>query len=190
MPEVNLDMDVLALLRLEARKDGDDLSACIRRLILNTRTKKAGKRMTVGDLRIPGKLTPETLASDYPTAILRFMCALGWLHQKHGADFAMVQHYTGRGRTYFAKNAQIILDGGNSTKPQRIPESDFWVCTNLSNKVKGQILEGVMTILGYAASDRKPWVEAVEGEELGGSPPSYDLAEADDEDDDGDVIQI
>ena len=158
-------MDALARLRLEARKDGDDLSACIRRLIDKAQSKKGNKRMTVDQISIPVQLTPESLATSYSTAILRFMCALGWLSKKHGTEFSMVQHYTGRGRIYFAKNSQAILDGGNSTKPQRIPESDFWVCTNLSNKMKGQILDGVMTILDYPPQERRAWSSAVEGEE-------------------------
>lgn len=176
-------MDVLALLRLEARKDGDDLSACVRRLISNAHAKKGSKRMTIEDIRIPDHLTPEKLISAYSTAILRFMCALAWLHKKHGSDFAMVQHYTGRGRTYFAKNPQVILDGGSSTGPKRIPGSEFWVCTNLSNKIKGQILDGVMTILGYSSQDRKPWISAVEGEDHVESPfETYSETEPDDDD--------
>ena len=187
MPQVELDMDALALLRLEARKDGDDLSACIRRLVQGANGKKGSKRMKIEDIRITDRLTPESLVSMYPTAILRFMCVLGWLNRKHGADFAMVEHCTGRGRTYFARNPQVILDGGSSTAPKRIPESDYWVCTNLSNKVKGQILDGAMTILGYTAQERRPWINAVEGEDDGST--SFDSSgDADsDEDDDGEI---
>lgn len=181
-------MDALALLRLEARKDGDDLSACVRRLISNAHGKKGSKRITLDQVRIPERLTPESLAISYPTAILRFMCALGWLSKKHGAEFAMVQHYTGRGRTYFARNPQTILDGGSSTAPKRIPESEFWVCTNLSNKIKGQILEGVMTILGYPPHERRAWAGAVEGEESGES--DYEREDQEDDSDDQDDIRI
>ena len=179
-------MDALALLRLEARKDGDDLSACVLRLISSAHAKKGGKRITLDQVRIPERLTPESLATSYSTAILRFMCALGWLSKKHGADFAMVQHYTGRGRTYFARNPQSIMDGGSSTNPKRIPESDFWVCTNLSNKMKSQILDGVMTILGYPPQERREWASAVEGEESGNG----ELERGDQEDepeDEGDI---
>ncbi len=184
MPQVELEMDVLARLRLEARKDGDDLSACLRRLIDNAQSKKGSKRMTLDQIRIPERLKPESLALSYPSAILRFMCALGWLNKKHGAEFSMVQHYTGRGRIYFAKSPQAILDGGNSTKPQRIPESDFWVCTNLSNKMKGQILEGVMTILGYPPNERRAWSSAIEGEESDEGEHSREDHQDDPDDDD------
>lgn len=179
MPQIELDMDALAQLRLEARKDGDDLSACVRRLIMSAHGKKGSKRITLDQVRVPDHLTPDGLATKYPTAILRFMCALGWMARKHGANFAMVQHYTGRGRTYFAKNPQIILDGGSSTAPKRIPESDFWVCANLSNKIKGQILDGVMTILGYPAKERRAWVAAVEGEGCGESDYETDDGDSD-----------
>jgi len=188
MPQVELEMDALALLRLEARKDGDDLSVCVRRLISSVHAKKGIKRITLDQVRIPERLTPESIATSYPTAILRFMCALGWLSKKHGAEFAMVQHYTGRGRTYFAKNAQSIMDGGSSTNPKRIPESEFWVCTNLSNKMKGQILDGVMTILGYPPQDRRAWASAVEGEESGDS--DYEREDQDDDSDDQGDIRI
>ncbi len=163
MPQIDLDMDAVALLRLEARKDGDDLSACLRRLISDAHRKKPGKRITVDQIRIPENLTPQVLAASYTKAILRFMYLLGWLSKKHGGDFAMVQHYTGRGRVYFARDQQAILKSGSSTKPQRIPESDFWVCTNLSNQVKGQIVDGVLTILGYPPKERGAWVESAVG---------------------------
>lgn len=188
MPQVELDMDVVALLRLEARKDGDDLSECVRRLISNAHGKKASKRIALEDVRIPERLAPESLANSYPSAILRFMCALGWLSKKHGAEFAMVQHYTGRGRTYFARDPQTILDGGSSTNPKRIPESEFWVCTNLSNKMKSQILDGVMTILGYPPQERQAWACAVEGEEFVDSSP--DSRDQEDDSDDHDDIRI
>lgn len=188
MPQVELEMDALARLRLEARKDGDDLSACVRRLIDKAHSKKGSKRMTLDQLRIPEQLTPESLATRYSTAILRFMCALGWLAKKHGAEFSMVQHYTGRGRIYFAKNSQAISDGGSSTKPQRIPESDFWVCTNLSNKMKSQIIEGVMTILDYPPVERRAWSSAVEGEQVDES--EYTPEDPIDHSDGGDDIRI
>jgi hypothetical protein len=127
MPQLDLESDALALLRLEARKDAGDLSACIRRLIEEAHRKKPGKRITVDQLRIPVHLTPEALAAIYPTAILRFMYLLGWLSKTHKSDFAMVQHYTGRGRVYFAKNPEVILESGSSTMPQRIPGHDIVV---------------------------------------------------------------
>ena len=188
MPQIDLEMDALAMLRLEARKDGDDLSACVRRLISDVHRKKPGKRVTVDQLKIPDHLTPQALAASYPKAILRFMFLLGWLSKKHGADFAMVQHYTGRGRIYFARNQQIILDAGNSTKPQRIPESDFWVCTNLSNQVKGQIIDGVMAILGYPPQERRTWVGAIEREDL--AEDDFDLGNPDEDFDDHDDLKI
>lgn len=188
MPQIELELDALALLRLEARKDGDDLSACVRRLILNAHGKKGSKRITIEQIRVPGHLTPESLATSYSTAILRFMCVLGWLCKKHGADFAMVQHYTGRGRTYFAKNPQAILDGGNSTNPKRIPDSEFWVCTNLSNKIKGQILDGVMTILGYATLERRAWCNAVEGDDS--TEENFDRGCVEEDPDDPDDLRI
>jgi hypothetical protein len=88
-----------------------------------------------------------------------------WLSKKHGADFSMVQHCKGRGRIYFALNPQSILETGNSTNPKRIPGSDFWVCTTLSNKLKGQIIDGVLVILGYPPQERRAWASAVEAED-------------------------
>jgi len=180
-------MDALALLRLEARKDGDDLSACVRRLISEAHRKKPGK-LTVDQLKIPDHLTPQALAVSYPKAILRFMFLLGWLSKKHGGAFAMVEHYTGRGRIYFARNQQIILDAGNSTKPQRIPESDFWVCTNLSNQVKGQIIDGVMAILGYPPQERRTWANAVEGDDS--ADGDFGRRSTDEDDDDPNDMRI
>jgi len=188
MPQIDLEMDALAMLRLEARKDGDNLSACVLRLISDAHRKKGGKRITLDQVQIPEQLTPESLATSYSTAILRFMCALGWLSKNHGADFAMVQHYTGRGRTYFARNPQTIMDTGNSTNPKRIPGSEFWVCTNLSNKIKAQILDGVMAIFGYPIHERRAWAKAVEGDDS--AEEDFDRGNADEDAEDPDDMRI
>lgn len=186
MPLIELETDALARLRLEARKDDGDVSACIRRLIEEANRKKQGKRITLDQLRIPERLTPEVLAASYPTAILRFMYLLGWLSKTHKGDFAMVQHYTGRGRVYFAKNAEVILESGSSTMPQRIPESEFWVVTNLSNQIKGQILDGVLTILGYSTKEIRAWVAAA----VAGNSSDEDYSPDSEDDDDSDDLRI
>lgn len=181
MPQIEIESDALAQLRLEARKDNGDVSACILRLIQHYNVKKSRKRGTID--HIPDELTPESLKELYPTAILRFMCLLGWLAKKHGADFAMVQHYKGRGgRVYIAKSPNPILESGNSTNPKQIPESEYWACTNLANKLKGQIVDGVMTILDYPGHERRAWVAAVETDDSAGGQSS--CAEVSEDDDD------
>ena len=182
MPQIEIEPDVLAQLRLEARKDNGDVSACIRRLIEHANAKKTRKRGTID--HIPDELSPDALKEQYPTAILRFMCLLGWLAKKHGSDFSMAQHYKGRGgRVYIAKSPNPILESGNSTNPKQIPESEYWVCTNLSNKLKGQIMDGVMTILDYPGHERREWVAAVETDHSGGIDSSWvEETEYDDDD--------
>ena len=181
MPQIELDLDALAQLRLEARKDNGDVSACIRRLILHANAKKTRKRGSID--QIPDELSPESLKEQYPTAILRFMCLLGWLAKKHGSDFAMAQHYKGRGgRVYIAKSPNPILESGNSTNPKQIPESEYWACTNLSNKLKGQIVDGVMTILDYPGHERRAWVAAVEAEDSEGGESNWVDVSVDDDD--------
>lgn len=181
MAQIEIEPDVLALLRLEARKENGDLSACLRRLIQHANAKKGPKRRSLD--HIPDELSPESLKEQYPTAILRFMCLLGWLAKKHGSDFSMAQHYRGRGgRVYIAKSPNPILESGNSTNPKQIPESEFWACTNLSNKLKGQIVDGVMTILGYPGHVRRSWVTAVEADDSEGSESSWVEDSSDDDD--------
>lgn len=181
MPEIELDRDALAQLRLEARKDNDNLSACVRRLIQHANAKTTRKRGSLGP--IPDELNPGSLIEKYPTAILRFMCLLGWLAKKHGSDFAMAQHYKGRGgRVYIAKSPHPILESGNSTNPKQIPESEYWACTNLSNELKGNIVDGVMTILNYPGQERRAWVAAVESKDSDGSDSKWVEENVDDAD--------
>jgi negative modulator of initiation of replication len=119
---------------------------------------------------------------EYSSAILRFMCLLGWLAKKHGADFEMALYYRGRGsRVLIARSPTPILESGNSTFPKQIPESSYWVCTNLSNKSKAQVVDGVMTILNYPAPERRKWMSAIDAEDSERSEVAW---ETDDEDDD------
>jgi len=175
MKTIEIESDVLALLRLEARKDSGDLSACIRRLLSKksgNRTKGRG-RMRAQDVEVPEHLTPEILEGLYSKSIYRFICLLGWLARRFEEDFRLIENIRGRNRIYFSTDPRAILASGNSTAPVPIPESGYWVCSNMSNDVKRKIMDEVLVLLGVEQDERSRWIKAmlgVEKETLGDFP--------------------
>ncbi|MCX5654927.1 MAG: AIPR family protein [Planctomycetota bacterium] len=84
-------------------------------------------------------------------ATVRFLFVLGWAYRKHSGQFDLVRDkIRGAQRIYFARSADEIERSGISTSPKQIPGTPYWVCTNLPNAMKNEILAGVLhKVLGY-----------------------------------------
>jgi negative modulator of initiation of replication len=87
-------------------------------------------------------------------SVNRFLFLLSWLHKRHTTDFKNVLRIRGRVRLYFSESAKALEEHGNSTFPQRIPDSPYWVVTNNDTPKKGRMLSDVMRILGYSRYDQ------------------------------------
>jgi negative modulator of initiation of replication len=83
----------------------------------------------------------------------KFLVVLGWLHQRHGADFHKVESIKGRGRLYFAKDRATLERSGRSVNPKPIPKSAYWVITTTPTNLKQEILHNVMKALGFPATE-------------------------------------
>jgi len=83
----------------------------------------------------------------------RFLHILAALNRVHPETFARVTEIRGKGRLYFAKNADDLEASGTSTKPKQISESQFWVITNTNTTRKKMMLTDVASELGYTQED-------------------------------------
>jgi negative modulator of initiation of replication len=91
----------------------------------------------------------------------RFLVVLSWLHDRHTKDFVRVENIQGRGRLYFARDAETLNSSGRSVNPKQIPGTSYWVITTTPTDLKQEILERVMKLLGYGLADIRAATEAI-----------------------------
>ncbi len=112
-------------------------------------SKDAGKEEQVDTVKAMRSLLISDEFADLKKAIDRFMLVLSALHKLDPEGFAQATNVKGRKRVYFADNEQTLLANGNTTKPKAIPETPFWVITNNNTSRKRQMVEQVMTHMGF-----------------------------------------
>jgi negative regulator of replication initiation len=94
--------------------------------------------------------SPEYLMGD---AKGRYFAVLEFLYHQQKDKFSVLEQY-GRGkRIIFARDAKTIEESGNSTFPQRIPNTPYYAVTNLPNSRKRKILEGALGIFHYPSAE-------------------------------------
>ncbi|MGI2170935.1 replication initiation negative regulator SeqA [Shewanella sp. MF05960] len=90
----------------------------------------------------------EHLLSQQKGAVGRFMWLLGNLQAATGSDFTKVLDIQGKGRLYFARSKQALLESSPSSNPKEIGASGFWVTTNNNTAKKQAIFIEVLEHLG------------------------------------------
>lgn len=85
------------------------------------------------------------------SAVARFMLILSALYQDQTEAFQQAADIKGRKRVYFSRDAQTLLNAGNTTKPRQIEQTPYWVITNTNTGRKRLILEQLMLAMGYSA---------------------------------------
>ncbi|GGQ06821.1 replication initiation negative regulator SeqA [Shewanella litoralis] len=90
----------------------------------------------------------EHLLAQQKGAVGRFMWLLGNLKAATGNDFNKVLDIQGKGRLYFARSKQALLDSSQSSNPKEIGASGFWVTTNNNTAKKQNIFIEVLEHLG------------------------------------------
>lgn len=81
----------------------------------------------------------------------RFLLILSALHTAHTDSFSKVMEIKGKGRLYFAKDKETLLQSGSSTNPKPIPKSSYWVVTNNNTAKKSSMIELAAEKLGYSS---------------------------------------
>ncbi len=82
-------------------------------------------------------------------AIGRFMMILSSLYRIDSKGFTEAAAIKGRTRVYFADQEETLLASGKTTKPKAIPETPFWVITNTNTDRKRQMVDQLMTKMGF-----------------------------------------
>ncbi|GLO60263.1 negative modulator of initiation of replication [Vibrio sp. MACH09] len=114
-------------------------------------SKDAGNEEKVDGIKVMRSLliSDEFAASN--KAIDRFMLVLSSLYQIDKPSFAEATQVKGRTRVYFADNENVLLASGKTTKPRAIPATPFWVITNNNTNRKRQMVDQLMTRMGFQA---------------------------------------
>ncbi|MCL1142578.1 replication initiation negative regulator SeqA [Shewanella gaetbuli] len=90
----------------------------------------------------------EHLLEQQKGAVGRFMFLLNALAIRSNSQFENVLNIQGKGRLYFARSKQALLDSSQSSNPKQIGDSNYWVSTNNNTAKKRTILKEVLLQLG------------------------------------------
>ncbi|WP_375753153.1 replication initiation negative regulator SeqA [Vibrio sp. HN007] len=112
-------------------------------------SKDAGKESSIDGVKEMRSLLISDEFAGSKKAIDRFMQVLSALYRIDNASFAEATQVKGRTRVYFADNEDTLLESGKTTKPRAIPSTPFWVITNNNTNRKRQMVEQLMTRMGF-----------------------------------------
>jgi negative regulator of replication initiation len=147
MKTIQIDDEVYgALLRL-VRDFGDTPNSVLRRILV---TGAAVTKKPDDSPALPIQSLLESAEFRYAKgAVGRFLTILSWLYKQHSAKFGLVEGIRGRGRLYFAKSERELEAAGRSVNAKQIPGSPYWVITTTPTILKQEMLEAVMSALGF-----------------------------------------
>jgi negative regulator of replication initiation len=83
----------------------------------------------------------------------RYFAVLEFFYRHHRNEFSLLENYRRGKRVNFARSAKTIEESGSSTFPEQIPNTPYYVLTNLSNPRKRQILEDILKMFKYSSSE-------------------------------------
>ena len=106
-------------------------------------------------------MVSQHLLSQQKGAVGRFMYLLSSLESTAGSDFDKVLNVQGKGRLYFARSKQALLNSSKSSNPKEIASSGFWVTTNNNTAKKQTILTEVLEHLGCDSERAKSIAEHI-----------------------------
>jgi negative modulator of initiation of replication len=82
----------------------------------------------------------------------RYLALLGFLYRQDPKGFDSVLELSGRHRKYFGRSRGEIASSGKSLHPRQIPDAPFWVMTNADTAQKQELIQRVLTVLGFERS--------------------------------------
>lgn len=145
MRTIEVSDDVYKKLLSSAEQIGEDADSILRR-ILNGEVRSGNSDIILSVITSSGYKSMSTVTA-------RFLYLLSKLYFADTGSFEAVAEVSGRSRVYFSKFKKEIEVTGNSTDPQRIPDSPWYVVTNTSNDMKRHIMTRVLNILGFSKED-------------------------------------
>ncbi|WP_104399432.1 replication initiation negative regulator SeqA [Vibrio penaeicida] len=165
MKTIEVDEDLYRYIASQTQHIGESASDILRRLLMADKakavetpapavngivvSKDAGKDSAVDGVKVLRSLLISDEFAGKDKAIDRFMLVLSTLHGIHNHNFAEATQVKGRTRVYFANNEDTLLASGKTTKPRQIPNTPFWVITNNNTNRKRQMVDQLMTRMGF-----------------------------------------
>ncbi len=168
MKTIDVDEDLYRYIASQTQHIGESASDILRRLLMADQektaktiethvpaingvvvSKDAGKNIALDGVKVLRTLLISDEFASKDKAIDRFMLVLSTLHSTHNNNFAEATQVKGRTRVYFADNEDTLLASGKTTKPRQIPNTPFWVITNNNTNRKRQMVEQLMTRMGF-----------------------------------------
>lgn len=167
MKTIEVDEELYRYIASQTQHIGEGASDILRRLLIGdqqgsqnvvtkkitgSETQKASVAVEVVDkVKTMRSLLISDEFANKDKAIDRFMLILSSLYHIENESFSEAAKVKGRTRVYFADNEQTLLASGKTTKPRSIPDTPFWVITNNNTNRKRQMVQQLMTQMGFQA---------------------------------------
>jgi negative regulator of replication initiation len=162
MKTIQLEDDVFAALESNVRGFNDSPNDVIKRLLgefgesNNSVPKKPNP--TIAPSSASQKVSAIVQLVQSPKYLMgdakdRYFAVLEFFYRHHRNEFSLLENYRRGRRINFARSAKTIEESGSSTFPEQIPNTPYYVLTNLSNPRKRQILEDILKMFKYPISE-------------------------------------
>ncbi|MGO2321321.1 replication initiation negative regulator SeqA [Vibrio casei] len=165
MKTIEVDEELYRYIASQTQHIGESASDILRRLLIGeqqgsqangTVTKpvavdslESAKQEKQDGVKVMRSLLISDEFAEKDKAIDRFMLILSSLYHVEASSFAEAAKVKGRTRVYFADNEETLLASGKTTKPRSIPNTPFWVITNNNTNRKRQMVQQLMTQMGF-----------------------------------------
>lgn len=166
MKQIEIDDDLYHFLASKTEHIGESASSILRRLLAAelsaTVATSCSPTLISEKIAVPTKQSKATslfnlLNSDKFNSekkqVSRFILILSNLYQSNQSLFTeSALRLKGTKRVYLAQNKDELLKSGNATKPKLIPDSPFWVVSNINLNRKILILDAMMKEMNIESS--------------------------------------
>lgn len=143
--------DILRRLLIGDQQGSQANTKPVASVVIETTTKPTATQEKPDSVKVMRSLLISDEFAEKEKAIDRFMMILSSLYHIEASSFAEAAKVKGRTRVYFADNEETLLASGKTTKPRSIPNTPFWVITNNNTNRKRQMVQQLMTQMGFQA---------------------------------------
>jgi len=162
MKTVQLEDDVYQYIATHTKEIGESATSILRRLLNLPHGTVPANAAVITLSHELAVLLAEPIFSGSTTAVARMLRIFKEVHAQRKQDFGKVLSIQGRNRAYFAKSDKEILKSGKSTQPREIEGTGYWVMTNSPTQQKQQMVQEVLSSLGYSQAAIKAAVAVIQ----------------------------
>jgi len=149
MPTIEVSESTFEALKARVQDFGETPDSVIRRLLAASAQGKSPLPPASGSENTALKVLVTSSHFQRLNGRGRYFEILGFLHREKAADFPKLLALKFGKRVQIAADRETIERSGKSTFPEPIPDTPYWVLTNLSNRSKRDVIFAAMRLLGY-----------------------------------------